>query len=84
LRTPDADYRWRTFIGREQFKAVLSNRIDQIDYLNFKDSVKDGDLHDMYLDFWRRHKKYQSRDRSSHFAWEPGDLVHHETKAENG
>jgi len=77
LDTPDRDYRWRTFIGRDQFKALMIGRIDLINYTNFKDSVKDGDLHRMYMDFWTRHKQYQSRDRSSHFAWGPGDVVHH-------
>jgi hypothetical protein len=51
-------------MGWEQFKAVLGDRIEQIDYTNFKNSVKGHDLHNMYLDFWSRHRRYQDQDRS--------------------
>ncbi len=64
VETPDRDYRWRTFIGLEQFKAVVGGRIEQVDYTNFKDSVKGHDLHKMYLDFWSTHRRYQDQDRS--------------------
>jgi len=63
VETPDRDYRWRTFIGREDFTAIVGGRIDKIDYTNFKNSVKDHDLHDMYLDFWARHLRYQDQGR---------------------
>jgi hypothetical protein len=79
--TPDADYGWRTFISREAFKQLMVDRIDSINYTNFKDSVKNKDLHDLYLGFWQDHRRYQEnepqskKDRSSHFAWGPNDFV---------
>jgi len=66
LETPDGDYRWRTFIGRADFKAIVGRRIDKIDYTNFKNSVKGHDLHELYLDFWTRHRRYQGQDRPEH------------------
>ena len=82
VETPEADYRWRTFLHREAFKQVVNSRIDTMNYTNFKDSVKDHDLHRMYVEVWERHAKYgetdpasRKADRSSHFAWGPGDIV---------
>ncbi len=31
----------------------------QIDYGNFKDSIADDDLHDLYADVWLLHSRYQ-------------------------
>ena len=78
--TLDHDYHWRTYISREDFKLLMMDRIDGIDYPNFKDSVKDDDLHDLYLGFWTDHNLYQAsaekkRDRRSHFAWGPDGFV---------
>jgi hypothetical protein len=78
--TPNADYGWRTFISREVFKRLMVDRIDGINYTNFKNSVKDEDLHDLYLGFWQDHRRYQEtdpkskKDRRSHFAWGPNDF----------
>ena len=58
----EAEYRWRSFIGREAFKAIVSRRIDAIDYPNFKDSVVEDELHDLYMEFWRLHRSYQKSD----------------------
>jgi hypothetical protein len=30
-----------------------------IDYTNFKNSVQDDQLHDLYSDFWTLHYRYQ-------------------------
>lgn len=61
---PVADYRWRCFIGRSDFKKIVNQRIDAIDYPNFKNSVKDEDLHHLYTEFWTLHYRYQQADRS--------------------
>ena len=61
VETPDADYRWRVFVGRAEFKALIDARIDGIQYTNFKNSVKDHDLHELYSDFWQLHRGYQKR-----------------------
>ena len=57
--TPKADYRWRAFVSRDHFKLIVSARIDDIDYTNFKNSVNDTDLHGMYSDVWSIHRCYQ-------------------------
>lgn len=61
--TPERDYRWRTVTSREGLKTLLSAAVDAITYTNFKDSTKDRDLHDLYLDMWHAHHRYQQRDR---------------------
>lgn len=61
LKDAGTDYRWRTFVDRKAFSALVAARIDNIGYTNFKNSVKDHDLHDMYMDFWSRHYRYQDQ-----------------------
>jgi len=62
VETPDRHYRWRIFIDRESFKAVLAGQIDAINYTNFKKSVKDKDLHEMYREFSQIHLQYQEKE----------------------
>lgn len=59
LTTPHADYRWRCFMHHEALASFMVDRIRTIDYSNFKDSVGDRQLHDLYADFWRLHWSYQ-------------------------
>jgi hypothetical protein len=63
LRDAGTDYRWRAFVDRKAFSALVAARIDKISYTNFKNSVADHDLHDMYMDFWSRHHRYQETDK---------------------
>lgn len=44
----EADYRYRVFVRRAQLGAVLCREIIGIDYLNFKDSVRDSQTRDFY------------------------------------
>lgn len=82
VETAHADYRWRTFVSREAFTALVADRINAISYTNFKDSVEDSDRHDLYLQMWSSHLHYQQtdpatrskKDRSRHLAWGPGDI----------
>lgn len=53
------DYKYRVFIGKEVLITVLTNRIGELNYPNFKNSVKDDDLHELYNDFWQLHYDYQ-------------------------
>jgi hypothetical protein len=53
------DYGWRVFVSKEEFAALVVKRIYGIDYDNFKDSVLDDRLHDLYADFWTLHWEYQ-------------------------
>lgn len=56
-----SDYKYRTYCTKKELSEILVDRIDEIDYTNFKDSVVDNDLHDLYGDFWELHYKYQFR-----------------------
>lgn len=59
IATKDSDYRHRVIVGRAKVAALLVDRIGKIDYGNFKNSVKDRDLHDLYASFWNLHYNYQ-------------------------
>lgn len=39
--TPDADYRYRVLLNREEVRTALRKLTDRIDYPNFKDRVAD-------------------------------------------
>jgi len=71
VETPHRDYRWRAFVGRDSFKVLLAARLDAIQYTNFKNSVKDDDLHEMYFDFWDLHHRYQEHHTQSSAAEQP-------------
>lgn len=55
----DTDYRFRVFVPKHKFAALIAMKITEIDYLNFKDSVRDHKLHDLYASFWSLHWRYQ-------------------------
>lgn len=61
--TPDADYRWRISILKRDFAEVVADRVENIDYPNFKNSVKDRRLHAMYDTWWYDHRAYQEAER---------------------
>ena len=50
---PGRDYQFRAFIRRDIVGKVIAKALVDIDYGNFKDSVKDRQLHDAYLEIWR-------------------------------
>jgi hypothetical protein len=62
IKNAGTDYRWRTFVDRRAFAALVAARVEKINYPNFKNSVEDQDLHDLYLDFWTMHSRYQQQD----------------------
>lgn len=49
---PRRDYRFRASIPRETVGAAIAQSLVNIDYGNFKDSVKDACLHDAYASVW--------------------------------
>lgn len=55
----DADYRYRLFVRRAQLVAVLSREMTTIDYPNFKSSVHDPELGNLYHEIWSLGVKYQ-------------------------
>lgn len=59
--TPDADYRFRTFLPRDVVAARLSDAVGQIDYPNFKASVREQWRHGLYLKIWRILHEAQNR-----------------------
>ncbi len=63
IENAGSDYRWRAFVDRKAFSALMASRIDKIDYTNFKNSVKSTDLHEIYMRFWHLHYRYQEQGR---------------------
>lgn len=49
---PGHDYRCRAIVKRSAVAAVLSQIAAEIDYPNFKDSVRERKLHDAYMNVW--------------------------------
>lgn len=58
--TEGSDYAARVVVSKKKFAAFLVEEVGRITYPNFKDSVKDQDLHDAYLRMWVNHKNYQT------------------------
>lgn len=59
------DYRFRAFVPQKEFSRIIAERVKSINYDNFKDSVPDDELHNLYADFWLLHYKYQKQRRST-------------------
>lgn len=59
--TSEADYRYRALIPRKLVAQVLADRLLQIDYPNFKNSVAEHDRHDAYLRVWNEMFCFQSK-----------------------
>ena len=59
--TPKRDYRWRVSVPAKVWADLVAKRVMEIDYGNFKDSVKEDALHDMYALWWNDHYRYQTR-----------------------
>lgn len=51
-RTPDRDYLYRAHIPREQVAHAMMAEVFQLDYGNFKDSVREDDRHSAYAAIW--------------------------------
>jgi hypothetical protein len=54
-----SDYEHRVFIKKAKFATILAKRAGDINYTNFKSSVKDDDLHRLYMRFWHLHHEFQ-------------------------
>lgn len=53
------DYKYRIFCSKEEWAEVVLDRINNMKYDNFKNSVVDDELHDLYENFWFLHRRYQ-------------------------
>lgn len=54
------DYAHRVSCSKEEFAKIISDRILSIKYGNFKNSVEDTRLYDLYAEFWGLHWEYQA------------------------
>ena len=59
--TPTRDYAYRISLPKEAVAELLSKRIWAIEYDNFKNSVGNDELHDMYENWWNDHRRLQAR-----------------------
>jgi hypothetical protein len=59
-RSTDSDYMFRAVIKVKDIKAVMNREIDNVVYSNFKDSVRDDDLHRAYLKVWQAMSEVQN------------------------
>jgi len=59
--TPERDYRWRAYVPRSVVSQILAQQCEGISYNNFKDSVRDHELHTMYSRWWFDHRKLQDQ-----------------------
>jgi len=50
--TPNADYQFRADINRQVVAVAIANRIQNIDYDNFKNSISNNKLHDACSRVW--------------------------------
>ena len=55
------DYLYRAVIHKAEVMEKIDTMIDGIDYPNFRDSVKDRELHDAYLDVWAAIRRVRQR-----------------------
>lgn len=64
LETPNGDYQFRADVPRNVLCHALINKVHDIDYTNFKNSVKDRERHDVYFKVWQAMYDWQYRIRS--------------------
>jgi len=64
--TPTRDYRFRVHASKREMARIIADRIEGIDYGNFKNSVKDKKYHDVLEDFWHSHAFYQYQCTGKH------------------
>ncbi len=59
--TPEADYRFRATVPREDVAAALQAEVADIDYPNFKNSVLEAPRNGAYGTVWINMLEYQMR-----------------------
>jgi hypothetical protein len=59
-KTPARDYAFRAFVPRERVSECMAGWVMDINYTNFKDSVKENSRHDAYLDVWSAMHRFQA------------------------
>lgn len=61
IKTPENDYLYRAFVSRERAAHVIAQRLMNIDYSNFKNSIPDDNYHDACADVWSLMNSFQSK-----------------------
>ncbi len=77
FETPDADYRYRTFMPRRIVAHALQGAVADLRYGNFKDSVAKDDAarKGVYFEVWQAALRLQAgRLLGALRGWVPGDL----------
>jgi|GEM_PF-3954810 len=59
-----ADYKYRMYIPKYEFIAVMTLFMLDIDYPNFKDSVDDPKYHNILLEMWFILRRYQEDENA--------------------
>lgn len=54
-----SDYKYRVFVDRSVLADIINKTLMNLKYDNFKNSVEDDTLHDLYADFWQLHYEIQ-------------------------
>lgn len=65
---PHSDYQFRAVIKRAHVAETLASKAMEIQYDNFKDSVRDDDLHDAYAKTWHIMARMQPRPPYSSYG----------------
>jgi hypothetical protein len=60
--TPERDYHWRAYMPASLIADLLRRRLRDLSYDNFKDSVSENALHNMYAAWWSNHLRYQQTE----------------------
>lgn len=53
IESEDTDYRYRVFADRKLVSDILKEKVQSINYTNFKNSVVDKTKHDAYFNVWQ-------------------------------
>lgn len=71
IETDDSDYRFRLFLDQEYVKQVIADRVGNIDYHNFKDSINKGDTDrkTYYTRVWSVMYDWQERFYQRAYGW---------------
>jgi hypothetical protein len=62
--TPNADYAFRARVPREEVAKAMAAEVLNLDYTNFKNSIKDGRYHDACIETWFAMNALQRGDKS--------------------
>lgn len=52
IKLRGTDYEYRAYCTKAQWGQALARMAEAIEYVKFKDTARDNDLHSLYLDIW--------------------------------